>query len=682
MALRFPSRAALSTRSGLAALTLCTAFIGIGDRHGAGAPAAAPLIPADITALRSPGDVQLSPDGARVAFTISDPGDREAPRSRQRSHVWVVAAQGRGEPRRVTARPAEEWSPRWSPDGRQLAFLAGEDEGKGPGGPQILCVPAIGGEPQRVTEIPQGVQTFRWSRDSRMIAFTASEPTSEADRERLARGDDAVDADGRQAPTRLWTVTIATRAATMISKHLAQVYDFAWSPDGSELAVVAAPSPSPEDDLNLALVVVRRQDGAIVRTLSPHVGLVGALRWSPDGRLITFLEGSGEYRFASWLEVVPAAGGPAHASSRDSLETVLAAEWMPDSKRLVTQVMKGTKQFLALTDVASGKTHVVADLMMSQWNFGISTDGERVAYLCQQPGSPDDVWLVELRGGARRLTDLNPQTRSWRLGSVSEMEWTNTKDGLLRRGVLIRPPGFRTGKSYPTIVVAHPGDTAWWIGWHGAWWAWGQLLASNGYVVFLPNTRGVTGEGWKLHQTIGDWGGMAFRDLMDGVDALVARGIADPERLGIGGWSNGGFMTEWAITHTTRFKAAVAQAGHSDFFALYGTSPMRASLRACFGVSAFQDRVPYDTHSPITYVRECRTPTLLLHGENDRGVPPAQAKTFFTALRDLGVEAELVIYPREGHGIQERAHREDVQRRVLAWFNKHLLRESPGPAAN
>ena len=136
------------------------------------------------------------------------------------------------------------------------------------------------------------------------------------------------------------------------------------------------------------------------------------------------------------------------------------------------------------------------------------------------------------------------------------------------------------------------------------------------------------------------------------------------------------------ITHTTRFKAAVAEAGHSDFFALYGTSPMRASLRTSFGASAYQNRVPYDTHSPITYVRDCRTPTLLLHGENDRGVPPAQAETFFTALRDFGVDAELVIYSREGHGIQERAHREDVQRRMLAWFNKHLLRESLDPAPN
>jgi dipeptidyl aminopeptidase/acylaminoacyl peptidase len=175
-----------------------------------------------------------------------------------------------------------------------------------------------------------------------------------------------------------------------------------------------------------------------------------------------------------------------------------------------------------------------------------------------------------------------------------------------------------------------------------------------------------------MHATIDHWGEMAFQDLIDGVDYLIAQKIADPNRLGIGGWSNGGFMTEYTITRTTRFKAAVAQAGHSDFFTLYATSYLKDGLRRTSKQSPYDDRKWYDEHSPITFIKNCRTPTLLLHGEFDSGVPVGQAHEFYTGLKDAGVEAELVVYPRERHSIQEYSHRIDVQRRMLAWFDKHL----------
>jgi dipeptidyl aminopeptidase/acylaminoacyl peptidase len=270
-----------------------------------------------------------------------------------------------------------------------------------------------------------------------------------------------------------------------------------------------------------------------------------------------------------------------------------------------------------------------------------------------------------------KITNFNPQIKSWRLGKVREVEWKNSKDGLIRRGVLITPPGYKAGNLYPTIVNTHPGDTPWWAGLHAKWWAWGQLLASNGYVVFLPNTRGVTGETPELHAEIGYWGRRSLQDLMDGVDYLVEQKIADPNRLGIGGWSNGGFMTEYAITRTTRFKAAVALAGHSDMFSLYGTSYLHAPMRAA-NPSPYYDRKSYDDDSPITLIRNCRTPTLLIHGINDGGVPVGQAYEFYRGLKDVGVETELVVYPREGHQIQEYGHQLDVQKRVVAWFDKHL----------
>jgi dipeptidyl aminopeptidase/acylaminoacyl peptidase len=422
----------------------------------------------------------------------------------------------------------------------------------------------------------------------------------------------------------------------------------------------------------MSVLVLQRADGSIVRTLSRSVAVTGGLRWSPDGHSVSFFESPPGRPFASWLAAAPAGGGATRPLTRDYGGTVLAAEWAPDSTRLLAKVIEGTQGGVASVDASTGAMTRLADVAAGQWGAGLSTNGHATAYLAETPGSPQDVWLLADGSKPRRLTALNQQTSSWRLGAVREVSWKNSRDGLTRRGVIVTPPDFRPGQPRPTVVQTHPGDTAYWTGWHATWWDWAQLLASNGFVVFLPNTRGVTGEGWALHESTVEWGGMAFQDLMDGVDMLVAERIADPERLGIGGWSNGGFMAEYAVTHTTRFKAGVALAGHSNFFSLYGTSPIQPALRHAFGAGAHEDRTAYDRHSPITNVRQCRTPMLLLHGANDSPVPVSQSYEFFAGLRDGGVEAELVVFPRERHSLREYAHQLDLQRRVLAWFSRHL----------
>jgi dipeptidyl aminopeptidase/acylaminoacyl peptidase len=199
------------------------------------------------------------------------------------------------------------------------------------------------------------------------------------------------------------------------------------------------------------------------------------------------------------------------------------------------------------------------------------------------------------------------------------------------------------------------------------------LLASHGYVVFIPNYRGVNGYGWRTRETLDDWGGMALQDMLDGVDKLVADGVADPDRLGIGGWSNGGFMTEWTITHTNRFKAAIAEAAHADWATLYGSASVGwLALKDLYGASPYTNRAPYDAHSPVVLVKNVTTPTLLLHGQNDGSVPVGQAWEFYRGLRDNGVETQLLIFPNEGHGIGSSAHRTELQTRVLDRFDRHL----------
>ncbi|HZI47855.1 MAG TPA: S9 family peptidase [Pyrinomonadaceae bacterium] len=627
------------------------------------------ITPEDVLGIRELSDLRLSPDGKQVVFVITEPADPNT--QRRASNLWIMPTNGRESPRALIPGLINAGSPRWSPDGKTLAFLSdrarpGSDEAEASN--QIYQLGAGEANAVRLTSVPGGVEQFEWSNDSKMIAFVArDQPLKKATR------DDAIEVDRHLEASRLWVTTVADQKAVQVTKQDFEIVELAWSPTGDELALVVAPTPKAEDSLNLSLVVVNRATGEVARTLNKYVNLAGGLKWSPDGRLITFFEGPASKEFASWVSVVPAGGGEARAVLKDYAGSVLRLEWMPDSRHLIALAMEGTHQSLLAVDVATGDRVKLGDVTHSQWNVGFSTNGNTTAYFAETSESPSDIWILRTGESPRKLTNFNPQTAAWRVGKLREIEWKNSKDGLVRRGVLITPPDYQPGQRYPTIVNTHPGDTAWWMGWHSSkWWDWGQLLASNGYVVFLPNTRGVTGEGWRMHQAIADWGGMAFQDLMDGVDYLVQQGIADPNRLGIGGWSNGGFMTEYAITHTTRFKAAVAQAGHSDFFSLYGTSYLSASLRISFHDSPYLNRKGYDERSPITSIRNCRTPTLLLHGELDSGVPVGQAYEFYNGLKDIGVETQMVVYPRERHNIQEGAHQLDIQRRMLAWFDKHL----------
>jgi dipeptidyl aminopeptidase/acylaminoacyl peptidase len=645
-------------------------------------PEAHTLTPEDVLSIRELDELRLSPDGKRIAFVVREPGDPKLPRQPRPSNIWIVPSDGSERPRPLVPALKNAYSPLWSPDGRTLSFLSDrrvEVNSSAGQTDQVHLLRVDGGDRgqiERLTAVPGGVEQFAWSRDGKMIAFVARDQATSEEQQREAAGYDAIEVDRNFKNKRLWITNLSDGKAVQVTKQDFEINELAWSPKGDELALVVARTPKPEDSLLLSLVIVNRSSGDVARTLSTNAAPIsGLLRWSPDGRSITLLEGPPTKEFASWLAVVPAGGGSVRPLMKDYSGTMLSAEWTPDSQHLMAQSIEGTREALLMIDSVSGAVHKLADVIQSQWDASFSTNGQAIVYLAQTPESPSDIWVLTKDGPPRKITDFNPQTKSWRLGRVRELEWKNSKDGLIRRGVLITPPGYQPGNLYPTVVNTHPGDTAWWPGLHAKWWAWGQLLASNGYVVFLPNTRGVTGEGGRLHATTEDWGGMAFQDLMDGVDYLVAQRIADPNRLGIGGWSNGGFMTEYAITRTTRFKAAVAQAGHSDFFSLHGTSPyMHVSHYISTPDSPYHNRKWYDDHSPITFIRNCRTPTLLIHGINDGGVPVGQAYEFHTGLRDVGVETEMVVYPRERHSIQEYAHQLDLQKRVVAWFDKHLKR--------
>ena len=553
-----------------------------------------PLTPKDILSIRELKELQLSPDGKMVLFVVREPRDPKLPRSPRTANIWIVPTDGSEPPRPLIPNLKNATTPRWSPDGRWVAFLsdAGESGSNDPGATiQVYLIRSDGGQAERLSSVPGGVENFAYSPDGKMIAFIARDQPTANEQERQSAGDDAIEADRNFKYSRLWVTSLADRKSVQITNQDFEIKELAWSPRGDELALVVARTLKPEDSLLFSLVIVNRSTGEVARTLSTNVELTGGLRWSPDGRWITFYEGPPTKEFAAWVSVVAASGGgTVRPLMKDYSGTVYALDWTADSRHLLAQSMEGTRQALLTIDSTTGAIRKLADFIGSQWDWSFSTNGRTIVYTAQTSESASDIWVWSKDAPPRKITDFNPQTKSWRLGKVREVQWKNSKDGLIRRGVLITPPDYQPGKLYPTVVNTHPGDTPWWAGFHAKWWAWGHLLASNGYVVFLPNTRGVSGEGWRLHAELGYWGRRSFQDLMDGVDYLVAQKIADPNRLGIGGWSNGGFMTEYAITRTTRFKAAVAQAGHSNMFSLYGTSYLYAAMRIHNPESPYHNR--------------------------------------------------------------------------------------------
>ena len=640
------------------------------------------ISPRDIQSIRTVGDVQLSPDGRRVVFILRDPQGAKSLKEGGPNRLWVMKTDGTEVPQELAKNLKNAGFPRWAPDGQSLAFLSegvqSSDNKEEPGN-QIYLLRGESTNPEELTSTKGGVGWFEWSPDSKLIAFITRAQKSEADLRKKSEGDDAFEVDRNLPFNQLWVLSLAEGSVVQVPQQSFEIKTFAWSPDESEFAAFIVPTPILNDAFHPSLVVIERATGKVVRTLSKKAGLLPTLQWSPNGQFILFNEFSQPppNSICSWyFATVPSAGGPVLPILGDRPFDVLDAQWSPDSTHVVAQIFANTQGYIANVDTRDSTFVKLADVFTSRGDFRFSTNGRLTAYLNQSTTSPNDVWVVGSDKSPTKLTNLNPQISGWNLNPVEVVHWKDTQDGLDLDGLLVTPPGFQKGHRYPTIVQTHSGDTAGWRGWLASWSDWAQLLASHGYVVFLPNTRGVIGRGIKFHDMSSNGGGLAVQDLLDGVDYLVSEGIADPTRLGIGGWSNGGNATMYAITRTPRFKAAIVIAGVSDFFSFVGTSSIgNPTIDLRFkSVGPYTDRGPYDKESPISNVAKCKTPTLLLYGAEDTFVPAGQGFQFYYALKRLGVEAEMVTYPREGHSIYEPLHEIDVQTRVLNWFDRYVLK--------
>jgi len=637
---------------------------------------------ADLTFPQAP---QLSPDGRFVAYTlagISKRGEFET------STLWVAATDGSEAPRQFTAGTAHDHSPRWSPDGLQLAFLS--DRAKR-GTDQLYLISAAGGEARSLTdtEHDKPVEAFLWSPGGGQIAFTSVDELTEEDKRRDEARDDARVYGERLPHARLRLVSVATGEVTTLAAGPRHVAAFAWAPHGTGLAYLVRPAPALEHAGRADIVEVVPLAGGEVRAVCrlPAGGSVAELTWSGDGETLLLIAPVGFKNQSSYaVYAVPASGGkPARlALGEDSCAGRL--EQPPGSSRAVVEVGRALATELHWLDPKTGELEPPytpseddpSDL--SGWDVRPLEGGSAVVTVVKSSG--DKPWEVHVGRAQAADTPVALQQLSHHQTALSGLTfssqtpftWT-AADGLTLDGWAVRPPD-ATGEPLPTIVLVHGGPYGrWGGGLNLSWAAWAQWLALAGYAVLLPNPRGGYGRGERFAASVrGAVGKEDFGDVVAMVDAAVAQGITDPERLGIGGWSQGGFMSAWAVTQTNRFKAAIMGAGVSDWGLMVQTSDV-PNFERDLGGSAPWDGAgphPHAAISPISFARNVKTPVLILHGENDERVPLSQAVGFHRALREFGVPTELVVYPREPHGIRERAHQIDLLGRVRSWYDRWL----------
>ncbi|MFL5665311.1 MAG: alpha/beta fold hydrolase [Ktedonobacteraceae bacterium] len=623
--------------------------------------------------IRQATDAVISPDGKWAAFVV---WEWVPDKPKQRGRIWIVETAG-GEARPFTSGPKADTCPRWSPDSQHLAFISrGEGEKDKP---QLHVLPVQGGTARQVCKMPNGVSDLAWSPDGSRIAFLSLEGEE-------SKKDPIVLIPGQGRQRRLWSVRLESDTPEPVTPDGESIWQYAWSPDSKQFAVYYATGPDETDWYRGQIGLVAAHGGAI-RQLSRLTRQACALTWSPDGSRIAYISGE-------WSDPDHGGGDIYTLSLHDGETRNLTPNidvspgwccWYPDGQRLLYVAWAGLSHQIGIVNATDGTiTPLLQDFTIGDrfWpHLSITPDMQRFV-ITHSDMHPTDVWLGEISYEEQsvpsirrqRLTELNPLLQETLALAHNEHISYTSIDGWRIDALFTLPTTRKNAARPPLIVNVHGGPSG---VWSDDWDSYRtQMLAAAGYAVLRPNVRGSMGRGVAFADAVlGDMGGKDLQDILHGVDYLVEQGLVDGNRVGIMGWSYGGFMTAWAVTQTPRFKAAIMGAGVCDFHSFHAQSnipdwDMRFLSKEV--ISPADHPEIYRAYSAITHVKNVTTPTLIVHGEQDDCVPVNQAYAFYRALAELKVPTELVIYPREGHGLGERDHLRDYQERTLQWFEKYL----------
>jgi len=602
-------------------------------------------------------DLQLSPDEGKIALTVTEP----IKGTERRNNIWLFDVGGRTVQRFTTSGKSDR-RPRWSPDGKRLAFVSNRD-----GTPQIYLVPVSGGEAEALTESKTPVQSFEWSPDGRRIAFLSADPKTEEEEKKLKEKDDAVVVDKDEKTSRLRLMDLESRKIDVLTGEELRIEEYVWLPAGDRLLLSATNNPR-RDLFSNRLYVISLKDKQLKAIETPR-GPFGNLDLSADGATLAYLGArneDGPDPHDLWIR--PVQGGSATNLTGTSVDRPIGAfHWRKDG-RLMAVALTG----FTTTLYEVSRAGEAAALKPSPVHPGSSfvVGAGLLAFVGETTTRAPEVWLSKGSAPAEKVTNFNKEWDSIPLLPIEIVRYPSF-DGKEIEAALIKPAGYKSGSRVPFVVLVHGGPA----GLFGDDFdAWSQLLAARGYGVIMPNIRGSLGYGHDfLISNRYDWGGGDWKDVMAAADFAITRGIADPERLGIGGWSYGGYMAAWAVTQTNRFNASVSGAPMTDLASEFGTESGGVNIGDTWALGTpYENLQLFNQRSPVTFVKNVKTPTLLLNGEEDPTDPIGQCQQFYRGLRRYGVETEFVMYPRMGHGPSEEKHQLDVMNRMIAWFEKYL----------
>lgn len=629
---------------------------------------------ATLMRVHSFGDVSIAPDGSRVAYVQRAEGDGRhaqifiAPLSGTATPVRIsAAAAAQKKPGKTATNAPDESSIAWAPDSREVAFIS-----TATGEPQLYVAAADGTNVRALTTVTRGAFSApRWSPDGTKIAILLIENAARRGGALEAMTPPSGDVEKQIQEQRIAVVDVAKKSLQFATPADMYIYDYDWSPDSHSFVAEAAHGSGENNYWIAQLYRFDLGDTAGHVIYKPSLQIAWP-RWSPDGKSIAFIEGlmSDQGSNGGDVMLVAASGGTATDLTPGMRASAATLTWLDPQTILAGIDVNGMSGFARVSSAGgmqqlwSGAEHVSTGRAIS---LSVARDGVTTAAIRDSFDQPQEVWAGAIGHWSQVTHDNDSVKPLW--GNAENLNWNN--EGFSIEGWLLYPRDLDASKKYPMVVQVHGGPSA------AALSSWPSLntasLVASGYIVLMPNPRGSFGQGEAFARAnVKDFGYGDFRDILAGVDAAVAKAPVDPKRVGIWGWSYGGYMTMWAVTQTNRFRAAVAGAGLSNWQSYYGENSIDQWMIPFFGASVYDDPWIYERSSPITFIKNVKTPTLVVVGDRDGEVPAPQSFEFWHALKTLGTKTQLVVYPNEGHAIRNPEHRRDIARRLVMWFDDNM----------
>jgi dipeptidyl aminopeptidase/acylaminoacyl peptidase len=628
--------------------------------------------------LRSAGGPRISPDGRYIAYQVQKTNWEE---NAFETEIWM-AVTATGETYRLTNARKSSTNPQWSPDSKRLAFISDRD-----GKRQIYLIAPNGGEAVQLTSVETGVSTLSWSPDGRRIAFTAGDPESKSRKDRKEKYGEYEVIQSDYTFTHLWLVDAPNEVKDKKPEPLRltegssmSVNGFSWAPDSARIAFSAVKDPDLGSSATADIYVMTVSDKGIKRIIDTK-GPDGNPVWSPDGRRIAYQTSNGREFFFyanSYIAVTPAEGGAQQVLTETFDESPGLIEWASDGIYF-SGLNKTSSHLFRVNPATKAIEQVSGPSNYSASQFSFTADFRQVAFVGAGANDYPEVFVSSVKPfQPKRVTAMADQLKEFRLATREVIQWRST-DGTPIEGVLIKPAGFDASKKYPLLVVIHGGPTGvdtpavradryYPI----------EMFAAKGALILRPNYRGSAGYGEKFRSlNVRNLGVGDYWDVISGVDHLIAQGIVDRERVGAMGWSQGGYISAFITCSSDRFKAVSVGAGISDWMTYYVNTDIHPFTRQYLKATPWDDPDIYQKTSPIFYVKNAKTPTLIQHGELDKRVPIPNAYELRQALEDRGVPVKMVVYKGFGHGIDKPKQQRSVLEQNYEWFTQWIWGEKP-----